>query len=81
MGATEKEELQKQILALRTECQSKAQPLQQEVKKCEGEGRNTVLALIIVAIVDIAAEDACDLVIGHCDSCALFHPTTAHSGA
>ena len=63
MSATEKDELQKQILDLRNEYQSKAQPLQQEVQRRQGEERNKVLELIKVAIDDIAAKGNYDLVV------------------
>ncbi len=63
MSATEKGDLDKQILDLRTEYQSKAQPLQQEVQRRQGEERNKVLELIKVAIDDVAAKGDYDLVI------------------
>lgn len=63
MSATEKSDLEKQILDLRTEYQSKAQPLQQEVQQRQGEERNKVLELIKVAIDDVAAKGKYDLVI------------------
>ncbi len=63
MSATEKDELQKQIIDLRNEYQSKAQPLQQEVQQRQGEERNKILELIKVAIDDIAAKGDYDLVV------------------
>ena len=63
MSTAEKDELQKQILDLRAEYQSKAQPLQQEVQQRQGEERNKVLELIKVAIDDIAAKGNYDLVV------------------
>lgn len=63
MSATEKDELQKQIIDLRDEYQSKAQPLQQEVQQRQGEERNKILELIKVAIDDIAAKGDYDLVV------------------
>jgi outer membrane protein len=63
MSATEKSELEEQIIALQNEYQAKAGPLQQDVQRRNAEERNKILALIKTSVDTIAAEDDFDLIL------------------
>lgn len=63
MSATEKSELEEQIIGLQTEFQTKGGPLQQNIQRRNGEERNKVLALIKSSVDTIAADGDYDLIL------------------
>lgn len=63
MSATEVDELNKKIGELRSEYATKAQPLQQNVQRRQGEERDKILGLIRQSIDNIAAKEQYDLVL------------------
>lgn len=63
MSATEKEELQKKIIALREDYAKKAQPLQQEIQQRLQEEQNRLLGLIKQGVDGVAAEQKYDMIL------------------
>lgn len=63
MSEDEQKKLQEQILALGEDYQAKAQPLQQNIQRRQGEERNKVLGVIKQAIDSVAAKQKYDIVL------------------
>ncbi|MCF2950151.1 OmpH family outer membrane protein [Paraglaciecola aquimarina] len=63
MSDKEKEELKDKIIALRTDYEAKAKPLQQEIQKRAQEEQGKLLGLIRQGIEAVAAKEKYDLVL------------------
>lgn len=63
MSDEQKAELEGKVQELQKAYQAKAQPLEQQMRRRQGEERNKVFALIQQAISAVAAEDKIDIVL------------------
>lgn len=63
MSATEKSDLEEQLIGLQRDYQSKGGALQQEIQRRTGEERNKMFALIKTAVDAVAAKGNYDLVL------------------
>lgn len=73
MSAKQKEELEKNIIALRQEYTAKAQPLQQEIQKRLQDEQNKLLGLIKQGIDVVAAQGKYDVIL-NANSVAFITP-------
>lgn len=63
MSEEQKQELQTQVENLQKAYQAKAQPLEQQIRRRQGEERNKILAIIQQAISAVAAEEKVDIIL------------------